>query len=185
MAGGAWAAEAGDVDLPRFQAGSSPQHLITTLLGDYWIGRTEQLPSAALVRLAGEFGVSAVAARAALSRLARRELLESSKSGRRTYYRLAERSTTRWARSRSSGSGRSSPSSSPPWPTWWPTTARASSALPPDRRPVPPSRPPRSPPSRPAAEAFSSGRAARGWRRRRAGGGCGGRRRGRRRPGCR
>ncbi|TYB57390.1 PaaX family transcriptional regulator [Nonomuraea sp. PA05] len=90
MTDGAWA-DAGDVDLPRFQAGAPPQHLITTLLGDYWISRSEQLPSAALVRLAGEFGVSAVAARAALSRLARRELLESSKVGRRTYYRLTDR----------------------------------------------------------------------------------------------
>ncbi|WP_345572362.1 PaaX family transcriptional regulator [Nonomuraea rosea] len=89
MTEGAWA-EAGDVDLPRFQVGAPPQHLITTLLGDYWISRPEQLPSAALVRLAEEFGVSAVAARAALSRLARRELLESSKVGRRTYYRLTD-----------------------------------------------------------------------------------------------
>ncbi|MEV4176002.1 PaaX family transcriptional regulator C-terminal domain-containing protein [Nonomuraea sp. NPDC049709] len=83
--------EAGDVDLPRFQVGAPPQHLITTLLGDYWISRPEQLPSAALVRLTEEFGVSPVAARAALSRLARRDLLESSKVGRRTYYRLTDR----------------------------------------------------------------------------------------------
>ena len=86
--------QAGDVDLPRFQVGAPPQHLITTILGDYWIGRPEQLPSAALVRLAGEFGVSAVAARAALSRLTRRDLLESAKSGRRTYYRLTDRAAT-------------------------------------------------------------------------------------------
>nr|WP_205831234.1 PaaX family transcriptional regulator C-terminal domain-containing protein [Microbispora sp. CL1-1] len=65
--------------------------MITTLLGDYWISRPEQLPSAALVRLAEEFGVSAVAARAALSRLTKRELLESSRIGRRTYYRLTDR----------------------------------------------------------------------------------------------
>ncbi|MEV1000692.1 PaaX family transcriptional regulator C-terminal domain-containing protein [Nonomuraea sp. NPDC050202] len=90
MTDGAWT-EAGGVDLPRFQVGAPPQHLITTLLGDYWISRSEQLPSAALVRLAEEFGVSAVAARAALSRLARRDLLESSKVGRRTYYRLTDR----------------------------------------------------------------------------------------------
>ncbi|MBO4271967.1 PaaX family transcriptional regulator C-terminal domain-containing protein [Microbispora triticiradicis] len=83
--------EAGDVDFPRFQVGAPPQHLITTLLGDYWISRSEQLPSAALVGLAEEFGVSAVAARAALSRLTKRDLLESSKIGRRTYYRLTDR----------------------------------------------------------------------------------------------
>jgi phenylacetic acid degradation operon negative regulatory protein len=83
--------EAEDLDFPRFQVGAPPQHLITTLLGDYWISRPEQLPSAALVRLAEEFGVSAVAARAALSRLTKRELLESSRIGRRTYYRLTDR----------------------------------------------------------------------------------------------
>ncbi|MGW4637294.1 PaaX family transcriptional regulator [Sphaerisporangium sp. NPDC004334] len=83
--------EAEDVDFPRSQVGTPPQHLITTLLGDYWISRAEQLPSAALVRLAEEFGVSAVAARAALSRLTKRDLLESSKVGRRTYYRLTDR----------------------------------------------------------------------------------------------
>jgi phenylacetic acid degradation operon negative regulatory protein len=73
--------------------GAPPQHLITTLLGDYWFRRADQLPSAALVRLTEEFGVSAVAARAALSRLARRDLLESSKVGRRTYYRLTDRAS--------------------------------------------------------------------------------------------
>lgn len=83
-------AEAADVDFPRFQVGAPPQHLITTLLGDYWISRPEQLPSAALVRLTAEFGVSPVAARAALSRLTKRDLLVSSKSGRRTYYRLTD-----------------------------------------------------------------------------------------------
>jgi Phenylacetic acid-responsive transcriptional repressor len=85
--------EAGEADLPRFQVGVPPQHLITTLLGDYWFRREEQLPSAALVRLTEEFGVSAAAARAALSRLARRDLLESSKVGRRTYYRLTDRAS--------------------------------------------------------------------------------------------
>ncbi|MET8867909.1 PaaX family transcriptional regulator C-terminal domain-containing protein [Nonomuraea sp. NPDC004580] len=83
-------AEAVDVDFPRYQVGAPPQHLITTLLGDYWISRPEQLPSAALVRLTEEFGVSPVAARAALSRLTKRDLLVSSKSGRRTYYRLTD-----------------------------------------------------------------------------------------------
>ncbi len=79
------------VDLPRAQSGSQPQHLLITLLGDYWRDRTEHLPSAALVRLVAEFGVTPVGARAALSRLTRRGLLASSKSGRRTYYGLTER----------------------------------------------------------------------------------------------
>ncbi len=70
---------------------AQPQHLLITLLGDYWYGRREHLPSAALVRLLAEFGVTPVGARAALSRLARRGLLESSRVGRRTYYGLTER----------------------------------------------------------------------------------------------
>jgi phenylacetic acid degradation operon negative regulatory protein len=80
-----------DVDLPRSQTGSQPQHLIVTLFGDYWLGRDEHLPSAALVALAGEFGVTPTSARAALSRLARRGLLTSAKSGRNTFYRLTPR----------------------------------------------------------------------------------------------
>jgi phenylacetic acid degradation operon negative regulatory protein len=70
---------------------SQPQHLLLTLLGDYWFGRKEHLPSAALVHLLTEFGVSTTGARAALSRLSRRGLLESSKLGRRTYYGLTPR----------------------------------------------------------------------------------------------
>lgn len=82
-----------DLQLPRAQAGAQPQHLLLTILGDYWYGRTEHLPSAALVDLLGEFNVSAVGARAALSRLARRGLLEPAKSGRRTSYRLTTRAS--------------------------------------------------------------------------------------------
>nr|MDT0667531.1 PaaX family transcriptional regulator [Micromonospora sp. DSM 115978] len=74
--------------LPRLQAGAQPQRLLTTLLGDYWYGRTEHLPSAVLVRLLADFDVSTVGARAALSRLARSGLLESSRVGRNTYYGL-------------------------------------------------------------------------------------------------
>jgi phenylacetic acid degradation operon negative regulatory protein len=67
-----------------------PQHLLLTLLGDYWYGHREHLPSAALVQLLGEFGVTDASARAALSRLQRRGLLESSRTGRHTHYRLSE-----------------------------------------------------------------------------------------------
>ena len=74
--------------LPRLTSTSSPQHLLVTLLGDYWQGRREHLPSAALVRLVGEFGVSDANARAALSRLSRRGVLEQSRSGRHTLYGL-------------------------------------------------------------------------------------------------
>src|SRR5690349_16422581 len=40
-----------------------PPRLLLTLLGDYWWRRTEPLPSAALVALLAEFGVSDSAAR--------------------------------------------------------------------------------------------------------------------------
>jgi phenylacetic acid degradation operon negative regulatory protein len=68
-----------------------PPRLLLTLLGDYWWQRTEPLPSAAIVALLGEFGVSDSAARAALSRLTRNGLLVTSKSGRRTFSRLSPR----------------------------------------------------------------------------------------------
>jgi phenylacetic acid degradation operon negative regulatory protein len=89
--------EAPSVDSGRHQVGSSPQHLLVTVLGDYWFDRHEGLPSAALVQILAEFGVNAVGARAALSRLARRGLLELSKVGRHTYYGLAPDTTTKVA----------------------------------------------------------------------------------------
>ncbi|TQS41208.1 PaaX family transcriptional regulator [Cryptosporangium phraense] len=75
--------------MPRAQGGPNPQHLFVTLFGDYWWARAEHLPSAGLVALAGEFGISSASARAALSRLRRRQLLSASKIGRHTYYGLA------------------------------------------------------------------------------------------------
>lgn len=74
--------------------GGSPaqtQHLLLTLLGDYWYEREEFLPSAALVDLLAEFGVTAFSARAALNRLTRRSLLAWEKRGRRTFYALTAR----------------------------------------------------------------------------------------------
>src|SRR5215472_10418921 len=68
-----------------------PPRLLLTLLGDYWWRRIEPLPSAALVALLAEFGVSDSAARAALSRLTRNGLLVTSRSGRRTFVRLSTR----------------------------------------------------------------------------------------------
>jgi phenylacetic acid degradation operon negative regulatory protein len=77
--------------LPRSQIGTTPQHLLMTLLGDYWFERSEHLPSAALVDLLAEFGISEPSARAALNRLAKRGLLVSSKRGRNTYYGVSPR----------------------------------------------------------------------------------------------
>ena len=65
-----------------------PQHLLLTLLGDYWYQREGSIPSTALVGLLAEFDVTEQNARAALSRLARRGLLASVRQGRATRYRL-------------------------------------------------------------------------------------------------
>ena len=84
----------GDLAEPWTSPGAAaerPPRLLLTLLGDYWWQRTEPLPSAAIVALLGEFGVSDSAARAALSRLTRNGLLVTSKAGRRTFSRLSAR----------------------------------------------------------------------------------------------
>ena len=73
------------------RASAKPQRLLVTLLGDYWKGRSDHIPSAALVLLLAEFGVGTVGARSALSRLASRGLLVRSQRGRRTFYGLTER----------------------------------------------------------------------------------------------
>lgn len=82
--------EFGELDMPRFQVGFPPQHLLLALLGDYWPGRGEPLPSAALVDLLAEFDVNPSGARAALSRLSIRGLLVGTKDGRNTFYRVAD-----------------------------------------------------------------------------------------------
>lgn len=69
----------------------SPPSLLLTLLGDYWWGQEDPLPSAALVDLLADFGVSDVAARAALSRMVKRGLLVSTRNGRRTFYAMTPR----------------------------------------------------------------------------------------------
>jgi phenylacetic acid degradation operon negative regulatory protein len=70
-----------------------PPRLLLTLLGDYWWKCQEQLPSAALVALLTDFGISNTAARAALNRLVRHDLLVTSKHGRQTFYGLSERAS--------------------------------------------------------------------------------------------
>jgi phenylacetic acid degradation operon negative regulatory protein len=79
---------AGSGRLPRRQVGSSPQGLAMTLVADYTLGTRAWLPSAAIVALLGESGVSTAGARTAISRLGRRGALESSQAGRYTFYRL-------------------------------------------------------------------------------------------------
>jgi len=72
----------------------SPPSLLLTLLGDYWWGQEDPLPSAALVDLLADFGVSDVAARAALSRMVKRGLLTSTRAGRNTFYAMTPRAQT-------------------------------------------------------------------------------------------
>jgi phenylacetic acid degradation operon negative regulatory protein len=77
-----------EVDLPRAQAGANPQYLLLGLFTDYWFRTPDPLPSAALIALLGDFGITLVSARAAIGRLARRGVLEVSRDGRRTLYRM-------------------------------------------------------------------------------------------------
>ncbi|HSK22970.1 MAG TPA: PaaX family transcriptional regulator C-terminal domain-containing protein [Egicoccus sp.] len=66
------------------------QRLLVTLLGDYGRASRDPIPSAALVRILEEFGIAAANARATLSRLTQRGLLERTKVGRRTSYAPTE-----------------------------------------------------------------------------------------------
>lgn len=66
------------------------QRILVTLLGDYWRVGHPPLPSGGLVAALGEFGIAPANARATLSRLTQRGLLERTKVGRRTSYRLSD-----------------------------------------------------------------------------------------------
>jgi phenylacetic acid degradation operon negative regulatory protein len=82
---------AGDVpDLPRSRPGGGPQHLLATLLGTYGIGRGEPVPAGTFPLLLAEFGISPPGARNALSRVARRGLLEATGAGRSRGYRMTD-----------------------------------------------------------------------------------------------
>jgi phenylacetic acid degradation operon negative regulatory protein len=74
----------------RLRAGSSSQGLAVTLIADHTLPARAWLPSAAIVALLGEFGVTGGAARTTISRLARRGMLEVSRHGRHSVYRLTE-----------------------------------------------------------------------------------------------
>jgi phenylacetic acid degradation operon negative regulatory protein len=86
--------DTGSVRLPRQQAGPSPQGLAMTLVADYTVGTRAWLPSAAIVALLGESGVTSAGARTAISRLARRGVLESFREGRHSSYRLTPAAAT-------------------------------------------------------------------------------------------
>ncbi|MFI6511558.1 PaaX family transcriptional regulator C-terminal domain-containing protein [Streptosporangium sp. NPDC050855] len=74
----------------RRRPGSSAQGLAVTLIADYTVRTRAWLPSGAIVALLGEFGVTAGAARTSISRLVRQGVLEGSRQGRYSSYRLTE-----------------------------------------------------------------------------------------------
>lgn len=77
-------------DIGRFEP--TPQELVMTLLGAYVRPRRSRpVWAGGIVRLLGELGFSDGAARIALTRLARRELLSRRKQGRHVHYTLTER----------------------------------------------------------------------------------------------
>ena len=78
----------GEVDVPRVQSGPHPQHLLTTVMGEYLDSADAALPAAALVAVLGEFGVTAASARAALSRVVRRGLVAVRATGRAPLYHV-------------------------------------------------------------------------------------------------
>lgn len=80
--------------VPRRQAAGSSLGLAVTLIADYTWTTRAWLPSAAIVALLGEFGVTSGASRTTISRLARRGVLEGSRRGRHSWYRLTESAAT-------------------------------------------------------------------------------------------
>ncbi|NAS22636.1 PaaX family transcriptional regulator [Herbidospora sp. NEAU-GS84] len=86
---------ADDVRDPRTQAGPNPQHLLATLLGEYLESSEADLPSAAVVAMLAEFGVSESSARAALSRLTKRGLIAVRGAGRPPVYHLTPQAIAR------------------------------------------------------------------------------------------
>ena len=80
----------GDVKLPRQQAGNSPQSAAVMLLAEFGIKPRSWFPSGALVALLRDFSTSDVSARAVVNRLAKRGVLEGTRRGRNTFYRVSE-----------------------------------------------------------------------------------------------
>ncbi|TWE30463.1 PaaX family transcriptional regulator [Prauserella muralis] len=69
-----------------------PQEVLRSLLGDFWYWREECIPSAALVDLLAEFGITPAGARTAMRRQAARGLLIVERRGRTTAYGIPPRS---------------------------------------------------------------------------------------------
>lgn len=65
--------------------------MLFTLWGDYIVHRGGEIWVGSLIRIAAEFGLSELALRSALSRIARTGWLEATRHGNRSYYRLTRR----------------------------------------------------------------------------------------------
>jgi phenylacetic acid degradation operon negative regulatory protein len=103
--------------LPRWQGGGSPAGLAVTLVADYTFPARAWLPAATIVALLGEFDVAAGAARTTISRLARRGVLEGSRQGRYSSYRLTrEAAVDLWSGGGSIATFTTQPDS---WDGWW------------------------------------------------------------------
>jgi len=82
----------GDVVLPRAQLGTNSQLRLSGLLADYTFEATRGLSSASIVRMLAEFGISASGARTALSRVAKRGLLQPMRGPDGVRYVISEAS---------------------------------------------------------------------------------------------
>ncbi|MFH5878040.1 PaaX family transcriptional regulator C-terminal domain-containing protein [Arthrobacter sp. NA-172] len=78
------------VDFPRPLKGSSTQHLLITMLGDFWQNTDDWIPAKLITALAASLGVSPSACATGLSRLASRGVLEQSSAGRTSRYRFTK-----------------------------------------------------------------------------------------------
>ncbi|MDR7161584.1 PaaX family transcriptional regulator C-terminal domain-containing protein [Arthrobacter sp. BE255] len=76
------------MDFPRPQKGNASQHLLVTMLAEFWRKTDLWLPARVVVRLAEDVGLSRPAVTTALSRLAARGVLENDGGGRASRYRF-------------------------------------------------------------------------------------------------
>ena len=67
------------------------QDLVFTLFGDYLLGRDKPVPTAALITLLGQLGMSPMAVRTVLSRMTRKNWLTAERRGARSAYGLTRR----------------------------------------------------------------------------------------------
>lgn len=75
--------------------GARGQHMLMTLLSDYWLHETARAPTGALVELMTDHGISESGTRTLLSRMTKAGRLEVSRHGRLSSYTLSEEARSR------------------------------------------------------------------------------------------